>query len=122
MSKVEDYDVLKEKADKYDEAREASKTELQKASDQRDAYKKELDDLKKANRIREIRRKVAEEKKVPEGLLTADTEEACQKQADDILTFANPEGYPDVKDNGEVHHQGTRSTRDQFADAMKGIL
>lgn len=118
MSKVEDYDALKEKADKYDQAQEASKTELQKATDQRDAYKKELDDLKKSNRVREIRRKVAEEKKVPENLLTADTEEACRKQADDILKFANPEGYPDVPDNGEVHHSGKRATRDQFADFL----
>lgn len=118
MDKVEDYDSLKEKADKYDQAQEASKTELQKATDQRDAYKKELDELKKANSVREIRQKVAAEKKVPENLLTADTEEACQKQADDILAFANPEGYPDVKDNGEVHHQSSKATRDQFADFL----
>lgn len=118
MSKVENYDALKEKAEKYDEAQEASKTELQKASDQRDAYKKELDELKKANQVREIRRKVAEEKKVPESLLTAETEEACQKQADDILAFANPEGYPVVVDNGEVHHESKRATRDQFADFL----
>ena len=32
--------------------------------------------------------------------LTADTEEACNAQADAILAFAQPDGYPVVKDNG----------------------
>lgn len=120
-AKYADYEDLKAKAKKYDEAQEASKSELQKATGQRDAYKKELDQLKAANSAREIREKVAKEKGIPANLLTKDTEEACSAQADAILAYAKPEGYPNVQDNGEVQHQGKRATRDQFADFMKKL-
>lgn len=62
---------------------------------------RELDGVRQQNTIREIREKVAGEKKIPVKLLTAETEEACAQQADAILAFANPGSYPTVQDGGE---------------------
>lgn len=111
-----DYDQLKEKAGKYDELQEASKTELQKATDKADRLQKELDGFKHDASVRAIRAKVAEEKGIPASLLTGDTEEACKEQADAILAFANPSGYPNVRDGGEVKATGNKSTSDLFGD------
>lgn len=120
--KYSDYDSLKEKASKYDEAEEASKTELQKAQDSRDSYKKKYEDLVAANAIRDIRGKVSEEKGVPANLLTASTEEECKKQADAILAFAgnDPNGrYPDVRDGGESMPAGANTPEAIFDRFMK---
>lgn len=113
---MSDYDQLKEKAGKYDELQEASKTELQKATDKVASLQKELDGMKHEASVRTIRSKVAEEKGIPVSLLTGDTEEACKEQADAILAFANPSGYPNVRDGGEVKATGKKSTSEQFAD------
>ena len=111
-----DYDQLKEKAGKYDKLQEASKTELQKATEKVAALQNELDGMKHAESVRTVRAKVAEEKGVPANLLTADTEEACTEQADAILAFANPSGYPNVKDGGEINVTSKKSTSDLFGD------
>lgn len=114
--KYADYEALKEKAEKYDAAEEANKSELQKAIESRDALQNELDSLKAENQIREIRSKVAEETGVPASLLTETTEEGCRDQAQQILTFAKPQGYPAVRDAGEVTTAGKSTTKQQFAD------
>ena len=114
-AKYPDYESLKAKAAKFDAAEEAGKSELQKATDQAAALKSELDALKKENALREIRENVAKEKGVPASLLTGDSEEACKAQADAILAFAKPSGYPNLPDGGEVHAPKSTATRDQFA-------
>ena len=111
-----DYDALKAKADKFDEIEEASKTELQKATERVTALQTELDSLKKANTVRAMREKVAHDTGVPVNLLTADSEDACKEQAKQILEFSRPSGYPQVKDGGEVRTSGKKSTRDSFAE------
>lgn len=116
--KYADYDDLKVKAQKFDEAEEASKSELQKATEARDALQAELEGYKKADAIRQVRDKVAAEKGVPAHLLTGSTEEECTAQAEGILDFAKKPEYPTVKDGGEVIHTGKQSTRDQFAEWM----
>ena len=115
-SQFSDYDTLKAKASKYDELEEANKTELQKANDKVASLESELNALKTANEIREIREKVAQDTGVPINLLTADTEDACKEQAIAILTYTKQNGYPVVKDGGEVHSTNKHSTRDQFAE------
>ena len=92
--KYADYEGLKEKADKYDEIQEQSKTELQKANEKTAALQKELDQLKTADTVRQVREKVAKETNVPMDLLTGNDEESCKKQADAILKFAKPKSYP----------------------------
>lgn len=98
---------------------EQSGKEMAKAKQQIDNLKAELDGMKAAETIRLTREKVAAEKKIPVNLLTGDTEEACAKQADDILAFAAP-GYPVLNDGGEAHGNLPKATtREQFADWMK---
>jgi len=114
-AKYPDYETLKAKAAQFDAAEEAGKTELQKAQDQAARYKSELDRLKSENAQREIREKIAKEKGVPANLLTGDSEEACKTQADAILAFAKPGGYPLLRDGGEgTPPAGGMSTRDRF--------
>lgn len=74
---------------------------LQAEIDRANNLQRELDGVRQQNTIREIREKVAGEKKIPVKLLTAETEEACAQQADAILAFASPGGYPTVQDGGE---------------------
>lgn len=115
--KYKDYEEVKAKAQKFDALEEESKTELQKATERADALQKEVDTMKKADKIRTIREGVAKDKGVPANLLTGETKEDCEKQADDIIAFAKPKSYPVVKDKGEVRTSGTGgSTREKFAD------
>ena len=76
----------------------------------------ELNGLKQANALRDLREKVSKETGVPASLLTAETEEACKAQAAAIRDYAKPSGYPPVRDGGEVHPANATATRDQFAD------
>lgn len=122
-AKYENYEELKAKAQKFDALEEESKTELQKATEKADALQKELDGMKKADKIRTIRESVSKDKGVPAELLTGDTQEECEKQADNIIAFAKPNSYPVVKDKGEVSTAGAGgSTRDQFAEWVQESL
>lgn len=114
--KYADYETLKEKADKFDELEESNKSELQKAIERGDALQVELDKLKGANAIRELRNKVAEETGIPAHLLTGKTEDECREQAEAIAEYAKPSGYPNVRDGGEVRNTGKPTTRQQFAE------
>ena len=116
--KYADYEALKAKAAKLDEIEEASKSELQKATERAEKLESELTQMKRAEEIRQIRDKVAATTGVPASLLTADTEEACQEQSKAIMDFKSTMnvGYPNVKDAGELQNTLTGSTRQQFAD------
>lgn len=115
--KFADYDVLKEKAAKFDEAQEAQKTELQKAMEAAESYKTELEELKKRDELRSIREKVAAETGVPVSLLTSTTEEDCKAQAEAILAFKQPAAYPSIKDGGEAKHASAPATpEEQFKE------
>lgn len=106
-AKYADYEDLKSKAEKFDEL-----------SGQNQALQTELDELKNANTIRDMRSKVAEETGVPANLLTGMTEEECKTQAAAIMEFKKPKAYPNVRDAGEVAKVGKPTTRQQFADWM----
>ena len=85
------------------------------------AVKAELDALKAANALRDLRAQVSKDTGVPAELLTGDTEEACKAQAEGIKAYSKaqpPAGYPAVPDGGEVHATGKDSARDKFADWM----
>ncbi len=113
--KYPNYEEIKEKAAKLDEIEEASKTELQKATERAEKLEAELTSLKKASEVRTIRDEVAQKTGVPVALLTADTAEECQTQAEAILSFAKVGEYPTLKDSGEVIGTAKGSTKDQFA-------
>lgn len=120
-SKYENYEELKEKALKFDEIEEQSKSELQKANERATALEKELDGMKKAEAVRKIRNEVATELGVPAHLLNGSTKEECEAQAKGILNFAKPNAYPSVPDGGEVRDTSTGNTRDQFANWFEDI-
>lgn len=75
---------------------------LTQAQAQSDALKAELEAMKKAESVRGIRAKVSEEKGIPVNLLTAETEDECNSQADAIIAFAKPSKYPNLPDGGET--------------------
>lgn len=115
-AKAEEY---KAKATKFDEMEEASKSELQKATERAEKLEAELKDLKKAKEVDSIRTKVAEKTGVPSSLLHGATEDECTAEAKAILDFAKSGGYPEIKDGGETKTSSKHTTADQFADWMK---
>lgn len=121
-SKFADYDVLKAKADKFDEAEEASKTELQKATERANNLESELNAFKEAEKLRTLRETVAKDTGIPANLITGTTEDECKAQAEAIKAYATPNGYPRVKDKGEVTNTPNASARAQFAEVMGQIL
>ena len=118
MSKVTEYE---EKAKKYDEMEEANKTELQKATERAEKLQAELSAMKHSEEIRVIREKVAKETGVPSSLLTGDTEEACTEQANGILSFKSPSGYPTIKDGGEITINNSGDARSAFKEWAAAI-
>jgi hypothetical protein len=119
LSDFADYDELKAKAEKFDEAEEASKSELQKAIDKANKLQSELDNLNKQNTIRQVRDEVSNITGVPASLLTGSTKEECEAQAKAIAEYkaqTAPAAYPTVKDGGDPQLNVKKSTRDQFAD------
>lgn len=110
-----DYATLKEKADRLDKLEEASKSEIQKVTEEAERLKAELESVRKAESVREIRSKVAKETGIPENLLTGSTEEECTEQAEAIKAFAKPT-YPNVRDAGETSNTSGVSTAQKFAE------
>lgn len=96
--------------------------ELQQAQMQISQLQTQLDGMKAAETIRMTREKVAADKKIPVNLLTGETEEACAKQADEILAFSKSIGYPTVRDGGEVHTTPKINTKDKFVDWADKVL
>ena len=103
--KYADYEELKGKAEKYDAAEEASKTELQKEQERSADLQKQLEALQRANAERQLKEKVSKETGVPVELLRGDSEEDLKAQAEAIMQFANKPtqaSYPNVRDGGET--------------------
>lgn len=101
QKKYGDYEALKEKAAQLDAIKEANKTELQRATERAESLQAQIDALTRQSELRDIRSKVSKELNIPADLLTAETEEDCRTQADAILKFARPNGYPSVQDGGQ---------------------
>lgn len=113
------FDALKEQLQTANEqltALQAGADEAKETAQRLSETQAELDALKGANAIRDIREKVSTETGVPISLLTADTEEGCTQQAEAIKAFAKPTAYPKVTDGGEVGNISKKTTRQQFAD------
>ena len=119
--KYSDYEEIKAKAAKFDEAEEANKSELQKATERANNLEAELNGMKKAEEIRQMKEKIANETGIPANLINGTTEEECKAQAEAIKAYAQPSGYPKVKDGGEPH-KPTGTAQQQFADFMSQIL
>lgn len=97
-AKYGDYDDLKAKATAYDEAEEASKTELQKAQEEIAKLTSEKKEREEADRLSELRKKVAKEKGIPEDLIVGTDEESMAAFADRMAEFAKVQTPPAPKD------------------------
>ena len=107
--KYSDYEELKSKAAQFDAAEEARKTELEKATEKANALQKELDEIKKANEIRAMKDRVAQDTGLPADMLeflTGTDEEACKAQAKKLVERVKANGFPNVKDSGESRTPG----------------
>lgn len=113
-AKYEGFEELKAKAAKFDEQEEANKTELQKAQERAKELEEKLQKKEHEETVREMKKKIAEECKVPADLLTGETEDECRAQAQAIMAFAQSQGYPTVKDGGESNSTQKKSARDSF--------
>lgn len=118
-----DIDALKASEAALKGQLEESTTKLSQETERADALKAELDAIKKANEIREIREKVAKESNIPADLLHGEDEEACKVEAEKLVEFARPKGYPTIKDGGEAAAPTVKQdTRDLFAKAMNEVF
>ena len=106
---------LKTAQDELAKAQEAG-AKLEEAQKTAVALQVELDGMKHTEAVRLMREKVSGETKVPASLLTGETEEDCKAQAEQILAFAQPSGYPSVYDGGEPNNTTKPSTAKQFSD------
>ena len=120
--KYADYDALKEKATRLDEIEEASKTELQKATERAEKLESELTQLKRAEEIRQIRDKVATATGVPASLLSGETEDICTEQAKAIMSFKTSSSYPTIKDGGELQTTVKGTAKQQFAEWAEEVF
>ncbi len=108
-AKYPDYDDLKSKAAEYDKLQEASKSELQKAQEKSAKLQAQIDTMKKASQVRDIRDKVSHDTGVPVELLSGEDEDSCKKQAESILKFAKGSKYPGIRE--ERHESGRKTTQ-----------
>lgn len=121
-AKYADYNDLKAKAAKFDEAEAASKSELEKAVERAEKAEKALADIKAAAEVAALRAEVAREKSVDAELLRGTTREELEEHADAIKAFAgNAPKFGSVPDFGEAKPPaGKKGTAELFADAVNG--
>ena len=99
--KFADYDELKAKAAKFDEAEAAQMSDLEKA-------KKEVEELKaaaakrdEAARVRDLRAKVSKATGVPADLISGSDEESMTAFAKSVAEFARKPSAPAPKESGK---------------------
>lgn len=118
--KYADYDAVKAKATKLDEIEAANKSELEKANEKAAKLEAELNGIKKAAELREMREKIATENNIPANLLTGTSEEECKAQVESIKGLLSANGIPtSVSDGGEPNHSGKVSNQTVFANWVK---
>lgn len=83
-----DYEELAEKAKAYDEAQEAQKSEAQKAQERIAQLEGDIKKRDEADKVREMRKKVAKETNIPEELIQGADEESMKAYAAQIAEFA----------------------------------
>lgn len=113
-----DYEELKAKAAKYDEAQEAAKSELQKATEAAECWKAKYDELKAESDRKAAIEAAAAEHGVDASMLArmaGDVEENAKFLAD--KAEAEPK-YGDMHDAGEKNVPADKTTAQQFADAI----
>lgn len=97
-----DYDELKAKAAKYDEAQEAAKSELERANERAAKAEAELEEARARMAREALVSKVSEASGVPASLLHGSTEAELAASAEAISEWAKAQrpGYPSDKGGG----------------------
>lgn len=101
-AKYADYSELQAKAAKYDEAEEANKSELQKAVEERDALKAQVDKLNEEKAHADAVAKAAAEHGVDAALLARMSGDVEENAAYLKKTMANAPKFGQVPDGGET--------------------
>lgn len=101
-SKYADYDEVKAKAAKFDEAEEANKSELQKAVEERDALKARIEKLEADKEHADAVAKAAAKHGVDAALLARMSGDVEENAAYLKQTMANAQKFGQVPDGGET--------------------
>ena len=127
-AKYSDYDELKAKAAKFDEAEEARKTELEKAQARINRLEAAAKARDEADRARAMREKVSKETGVPAELISGTDEESMTEWARGVAAFAKARvpAAPKLEGSGLFAGKGASAggTEDEvlreFANALVG--
>ena len=106
-AKYSDYDTLKDKAAKFDQAQDAAKSELQKANERAADFEAKYNASEKARAVEKARSKVAAETGVPEALLVGENEEEFKAHAASLLKWRGD--APKAPNRGVDHLLGEKS-------------
>ena len=117
-AKYADYDELKTKAAAYDEAAEASKSELEKAVEERDRLKAKLAKMEAEKERAQAVAKAAAEHGVDADLLSRMSGDPDENAAY-LKEQMGLRKYPSVPDFGEAKSFSAKNTAQQFADAIE---
>lgn len=121
-AKYADYDELKDKAAAFDEAAEASKSELQKAVEERDKLKAQLADIKAKQERADAVAKAAAEHGVDAELLARMSGDPDENAAYLKQTMAAVPKYGQVDDGGETPPPTvTRESIDAIKDPVERV-
>lgn len=115
-----DYEELKAKAQKFDEAENANKTELQKANEALEKLKKEVEEKDRAEKTRKLYSDVSKKTGVPDYLLHGDDEETVTEFANAILEFVKKNKQPKNDHAGEFSRP--KENNDDLAQYAKQLL
>lgn len=118
-----DYDELKAKAERFDEAQEAGKTELQRALDKAAKAEARLKALERDRQVAQWRAQVAKETGVPSDALRGDTLDDIRAQAEAIAPLIQAAGRPVVAGDGShaapMAASGSDWLRDQYRRSLR---
>lgn len=128
-AKFGDYDVLKDKAGKFDQLEEANKTELQKVTDRAEKAERERDELAARQALAAHVKEVATATGVPADLLRGGSKEELEAHAETLKSHISSEGTKKTASIGPyVPPEGTnpgasgQTTADAFAEAVGSAL
>lgn len=100
--KYEDYDELKQKAEKFDEVEEANKSELEREKEAREEAERKLQEMESTRKADEARKQLAEEYGVPEDALRGSDRDELEEHAKLLHPhFKKPNG-PSSDGQGKV--------------------
>lgn len=119
-SKFSDYEDLKAKAAKFDEAEEAAKSDLEKAIARAEEAEKKAQSLEAAQQVSAWRAQVSKDSGIPADVLRGSTLEELEAHAESLKSImAPPEGQSPVPTIGSTPEPRNVTLDEQIAAAEK---